>query len=172
MPKTLDPSGNDTEPAILFGENGKVIASSPYPLSWQQLKARFATSRYRATLAERFEAWVYACSSLVKIEQIWIGGSFCSDKIEPRDIDTVLFYRHITPMPDPVMRSAFFAQHADVLSYQGALEHFQIDSALLSLSLDPLRLIHWSAYWTMLLSGMSDGQRRPFYTINVNSLIK
>lgn len=152
-------------PAILFDDNRKVVGSAPYPVPWAELAAQFATTPYRANLAARFEQWVAACIAIVRVEYVWIGGSFCSDKPEPKDIDAVLFYRYPRPMPQPEVRDAFLRHHAPVLSNMGSKLNFGVDSAAVSLHTDVSALIHKAAYWAMVFSNGPDGTRRAFYTV-------
>jgi hypothetical protein len=77
--------------AIAFSEDRKLIACSPYPVTWPQLKARFAINAAREEMAARFEEWIVACKAIVIVHEIWIGGSFCSEAVAPKDIDVVLF---------------------------------------------------------------------------------
>lgn len=152
-------------PAILFSDERKVIASSPFPADWRQMRARFGQGAARAALADGFEAWVRAADALVRVEFVWIGGSFASDKPEPGDVDAVLFYQDRQPMGQPALREAFMARHAGVLTKEAAKARFGVDAAVIPLALPADQMIHLSAYWAMVFSNGPDATRRAFYTI-------
>jgi hypothetical protein len=98
-----------------------------------------------------------------------VGGSFCSDKLEPKDIDAVLFYRYPRPMPQPEMRDAFLLQHAPVMSNMGSKLNFGVDSASIALSVETMRLVHFAAHWALLFSGRPEGKHQPFYSVQGSS---
>jgi hypothetical protein len=104
----------------VFDENKRVVVSAPYVATWAQFVTQFATTPYRRSMATRFEQWVSACAEIVRIEYVWIGGSFCSDKAEPKDIDAALFYHYLTYFPQQSARDAFLQQHGAILSNRGS----------------------------------------------------
>jgi hypothetical protein len=163
--KTLNEQTVFPLPAIQFSEDRKLISCSPYPISWAQLVEKFATSATRQRLANQFEHWLAACREIVIIGEVWIGGSFCNDAQEPKDIDVVLFYRYRSLMPQASARDAFLREHAHVLSNEGAREKYGVDCATISLGLEPLRIVRLAAKWTMILSNGPDNQKRAFYTL-------
>ena len=63
-------------PAIRFDDSRRVIASSPYRITWPDLAARFATTPHRRRLADALTRWVKEADRLVLVEFVWIGGSF------------------------------------------------------------------------------------------------
>lgn len=71
-------------PAILFGDDSKVIASSPFPVDWPTLQQRFGQGPVRAGLAERFIGWVLAAGLAV-----WLGscGQAGSEPVKPSATD-------------------------------------------------------------------------------------
>lgn len=158
-------------PAILFGDDRKVIASSPFPVDWRTFKQRFGQGAVRAALADGFIGWVRAAAGLVDVQFVWVGGSFASDKPEPADVDAVLFYRYRDPALDVATRTAFLQANADILSKEGAKAGFNVDAAIIPLSAPVGQLIHLSAYWAMVFSNGPDGTRRAFYTLDARSLL-
>jgi hypothetical protein len=152
-------------PPILFNENRRVVGSAPYEVRWADLALQFATTPHRRHLASRFEQWIAACSRIVRVEYLWVGGSFCSDKLEPKDVDAVLFYHYVTFMPQPAARDAFLVQHRGLLSNAGSRQNFNVDSATIPLSLEPSRLVNLAARWALILSNGPDDTRRSFYQV-------
>jgi hypothetical protein len=152
-------------PAIQFSDDRKVIASSPFPVTWQQMRGQFAATPCRAALADGFEDWVRAVHTRVEVGFAWIGGSFASDKPEPADVDAVLFYDYRAPLATRDARDAFIHINRDVLSREAARARFGIDAALIPLCAPVPHLIQLSAYWAMVFSNGPDGTRRAFYVI-------
>jgi hypothetical protein len=158
-------------PAIIFSDERKVVASSPFPITWQEMRARFGGGPHRARLANGFEAWVRAAHGLVDVEFVWIGGSFASDKPEPADVDAVMFYQYREPLAHPALREAFLARHASVLTRDAAKAQWNVDAALIALSAPVAQLIHLSAYWAMVFSNGPDATRRAFFSVEGASII-
>ncbi|MCZ8207697.1 MAG: hypothetical protein O9270_05825 [Aquidulcibacter sp.] len=158
-------------PAIVFGADQKVIGASPYPCPWFEFKQRFAFNPQRLALAEKFEAWVGNLVTIVAPEFIWIGGSYASDKPDPKDIDAVLFYRYRQPFADPQSHAAFLNAHRALLTPAAVKRDYGLDCACVALSMPVERLIAISAEWTMILSGNPDGSRRAFYCIPIASML-
>lgn len=156
-------------PAIAFDADRRVIGSAPYPASWPALVDRFVNNQHRRQLADRLEAWIAASRSLIAIEQVCLGGSFCTDAPEPRDIDAVAFFRYHGPLAPPPQRDRFIQQHRGILTPDGIKAHYGIDCALVPLFIDPLHLVQLSAYWAMVYSNGPDGRRRAFYTVSAQS---
>ena len=158
-------------PAIKFGANQRVIGTSPYPCPWFEFKQRFAFNPQRLALAEKFEAWVGNLLAIVAPEFIWIGGSYASDKPDPKDIDAVLFYRYRQPFADPQSHAGFLKASYGLLSPAAVKRDFGVDGACVALSMLVERLIAVSSEWTMILSGNPDGSRRAFYCIPIASML-
>lgn len=163
------PSGGapltNLEPAILFSDDRKVIAASPYEMDWQDIRTRFAKTPYRRALADKFEAWAKLATEALFIEQIWLGGSFCSDKELPKDIDAVLFFRHPQPLFKPEERDQFLYDHASVFDRALVQEQFGIDLASIAMDISRIALVNFAAYWAMVYSNGPDGTRRAFYSV-------
>lgn len=51
----------------------------------------FTTSQTRQTIYSNFEQWKNRLTSQYKIHEIWVDGSFVTDKINPNDVDVVVF---------------------------------------------------------------------------------
>ena len=153
------------EPAILFSDDRKVIAASPYQMDWKDIRVRFATTPYRRALADKFEAWAGLAKEALFIEQIWLGGSFCSDKELPKDIDAVLFFRHPRPLFKPEERDQFLYDHASVFDRALVQEQFGIDLASIAMDISRIALVNFAAYWAMVYSNGPDGTRRAFYSV-------
>lgn len=158
-------------PAIIFGADQRVIGTSPYPCPWFEFKQRFAFNPQRLALAEKFEAWVGNLVTTVAPEFIWIGGSYASDKPDPKDIDAVLFYHYRQPFADPQSHAGFLRANSGLLSPAAIKRDFGVDGACVALSMPVERLIAISAEWTMIFSGNPDGSRRPFYCISIASML-
>jgi hypothetical protein len=158
-------------PAIRFTSDQKVISTSPYPCHWNEFKQRFATNSKRLKLAENFEKWVKELKSVVLPEFVWIGGSYASNKLEPKDLDAVVFYRYRQPFDNAISHTTFLTQNSGVLSPVGVKKSYGIDCAIVALSMPIERLIAISAEWTMILSGNPDGTRRAFYSIPATSIL-
>jgi hypothetical protein len=160
------PSGGapltNLEPAILFSEDRKVIAASPYQMDWNDIRARFATTPYRQAMADKFEAWARLATEALFIEQIWLGGSFCSDKELPNDIDAVLFFRHPRPLFKSEKRDQFLYDNARVFDRALVQEQFGIDLASIAMDISRISLVNFAAYWAMVYSNGPDGTRRAF----------
>lgn len=168
------PSGRapltNLEPAILFSEDRKVIAASPYQMDWKDIRARFALTPHRTDLADKFEAWVALASNALFIEQIWLGGSFCSEKEFPKDIDAVLFFRHPRPLFKPEERDQFLFDHANVFDRALVETQFGLDLASIAMDISRIALVNFAAYWAMVYSNGPDGTRRAFYSVPGESL--
>ena len=161
------PSGGapltNLESAILFSEDRKVIAASPYQMDWNDIRARFATTPYRQAMADKFEAWAKLAKEALFIEQIWLGGSFCSDKEFPKDIDVVLFFRHPRPLFKPEERDQFLHDNSSVFDRGLVQEQFGLDLASIAMDISRIALVNFAAYWAMVYSNGPDGTRRAFY---------
>jgi hypothetical protein len=149
--------------AIQFNDNRRLVSCSPYSVSWVELKSRFATNSHRIVLANQFEAWFTACQAAINVEDLWIGGSFCSDCEQPNDIDVVLFYNYKTAMPRASEREAFLKKHQELLSNTAAKRTYNVDCALISTTFPPQRLIRLAAQWALTLSNGTGQERRAFY---------
>jgi hypothetical protein len=158
-------------PAITFSHDNKITSSSPYPITWPEIEARYCFNAHRRRLADRFCEWVLAVHDLVAPAFIWIGGSFVTDKAEPADIDTVLFYYYRQAQTDSQDRISFLSKHASLLSPAGIRARFGLDAGTVALSMPPQRLVEISASWTMIFSGNADGTRRGFYSVPAVSVI-
>ena len=159
------------EPAIVFNDQRKLVASSPFRIDWPQLVERFASSPARRRMADAFVSWIHAADRLVLVEFVWIGGSFVTEAKAPRDLDCVLFYRYRTAILNPILRDAFLRQNAPVLMKDGIKQAFGIDAALIPLGLPPEQLIQMSAYWAMVFSNSANARRRAFYTVPAPSIL-
>ena len=158
-------------PAIKFGADQRVIGTSPYPCPWFEFKQRFAFNPQRLVLVEKLEAWVGNLLTIVAPEFIWIGGSYASDKPDPKDVDAVLFYRYLQPFAYAQSHAAFLNANRALLTPAAIKRDFDVDCACIALSMPVERLIAISAEWTMILSGNPDGSRRAFYCIPVASML-
>ena len=160
----LDPSWEP--PAILFTPDRRAQTAAPHETSWAALKQRYGTGAHRAALAAALEDWIGAVRSAVLPQRLWIGGSFCSDKAEPRDVDVVLFYALYRFEPDPDARARFLEAHARLLAPRQIARVWPVDAATIPLHAPPLDLIRLSARWTMIFSNGPDGVRRGFWSID------
>lgn len=53
----------------------------------------FTTSQTRQDIYDSFIKWKNKLTAQYKIQEIWVDGSFATNKINPNDIDTVVFVR-------------------------------------------------------------------------------
>jgi hypothetical protein len=152
-------------PAIFFTPERKVAVAAPYPITWRELHAHFGRSPHRQQLLKDMGTWVSELSEILAPQFIWIGGSFVTDKPEPKDIDAVIFYRYVRPDMVPAELDDVLRANAALLNHARVQERFRIDSALVPLDVDVAQLIHASAYWAMVFSNDEHGGRRAFYTL-------
>jgi hypothetical protein len=157
-------------PAILFDEKRKITHVSPVKTSWVELKSVYARSEYRLKLANQFEYWLLLCAEIIEISNIWIGGSFCSDTDYPRDIDVVVFYRPKTGSNCGDVPTLQLQNFETVFTNAMSKQNFGVDSALVSLSLEPSQLAHVSAFWTLVFSHDSNRKSRTFYSVEGSGL--
>jgi hypothetical protein len=153
-------------PAIRFTPDRRVEVAAPHETSWAALKQRYGAGAHRAALAAALEDWIAAVRTAVLPQRLWIGGSFCSDKPEPGDVDVVLFYALYRYEPDPVARGRFLETHARLLAPQQIAAVWPVDAATIPLHAPPLDLIRLSARWSMILSNGPGGERRGFWSVD------
>jgi hypothetical protein len=153
-------------PAILFTPDRKVAASAPYPITFLELTTHFGRSAYRQQLLRGFRAWLSALRQVVSPQFVWIGGSFVTDKPEPKDIDAVVFYRYLVPDVSAADRDNLLRANTEILSHTSVERRFNVESALVPLDVDATQLFHASAYWAMVFSNDAKGGRRAFYTMS------
>lgn len=154
----------------MYDDNRRVVAASPLETGWPDLKARDGHGARRAAMAARLEAWVAAADRLVRVDHLWLGGSFCSDQADPADVDAVLFHRYRTVLRPPAERDGFLERNRDVHSPDGAKSGWGVDGALVSLLLDPGQLVRAAAYRAMAQSNGPDGTRRAFHAVSAASI--
>ena len=67
----------------------------PYNISdfEEQFVKEFGNSTTRKNIYEKFKIWIKAVINEVKPRYIWLDGSFVTEKIDPNDLDLVIFYR-------------------------------------------------------------------------------
>lgn len=153
-------------PAIRFTPDRQVQIAAPHATSWDALKRRYGMGAHRRALAAGLEDWIVAVRAAVRPQRLWIGGSFCSDKAEPRDVDVVLFYTLHRFEPDPDARARFLQAHAGLLAPNRIAEVWPVDAATIPLHAPPLDLIRLSARWTLIFSNGPDGARRGFWSVD------
>jgi hypothetical protein len=157
-------------PAIEFGADRRVIRSSPVEITWPDFWAQFAFTAKRQQQADSLLAWLREASTVVRISEVWVGGSFVSDKPDPADVDALLFFHYLNPAMPPAARAALFAMRNDVFDSEVSKRIFGVDGACVALSLPPEALIRYVAYWSMVYSNSPEATRCAFYTINSTSL--
>lgn len=156
-------------PAIEFGEDRRVIRSSPFEIDWQGFKDRHVTDRHRMALASNLLAWLREARSVVQLSHIWIGGSFASAKAYPADVDAVLFFHYRGAAMTAAARDSFLTAHPHVFESLAMKARYGVDGACVALSMPPSRLVQFAAYWAMVYSNGPDGSRRAFYSIQATT---
>jgi len=88
-----------------------LLAAGYHPMTWQSLEATclapFAGSATRPTLTKQFEKFIVELRNLGLKGELWVDGSYVTDKLDPSDVDLVF-------IPDLVCMPALQANHSRV----------------------------------------------------------
>jgi len=111
---------------LTFDENGFLTPPDPIPGNMKLLESEFVIffgNETRQRLFERLTRYLDDLKRLVNEElTIWVNGSFVTKKLNPKDIDVVIFldWRKLEQ----------FSKELIAFSHEGALENYGIDSYL------------------------------------------
>lgn len=84
--------------------NSGIIKIDDLKLVEEFLVDAFPESLTRKELFENFKEFLAAKIDWEVFSRVWIDGSFCSDKADPRDIDCVLFFNPLHHLGDEVLK--------------------------------------------------------------------
>ena len=83
------------ETVLTFDRNGYVVPYTLVDVDWNTFVQTFGFASHRQTLLTAYKDFLAALAELLPVKhRHWVDGSFGSDKMEPGDIDVIVFVPH------------------------------------------------------------------------------